>query len=108
MLGVQPLLYAAYIHAGAISDARLGLLAAVEINAIAFGSMAGIQLLRAKSARVICMIGLLLLIVGRRLPRRRRCHGCGGNLALTINTDHSVGPVMNSLPALAPRNTSST
>lgn len=90
VLGVQPLLYVAYIHAGAITEARLGLLAAVEISAIAVGSMTGIHLLRHISARIVGMIGLMVLLLGNLLPEvwplfaTRAVAGFGGGIVVAL------------------------
>ena len=67
-LGVQPLLYVAYIEKGLINEASLGTLAAVEISAVAFGSMLGIRLLRSLTTQRIGLVGISLLIIGNLLP----------------------------------------
>ena len=68
VLGVQPALYGAYVHQGLVSEPRLGTLAAAEISAIAFGSVAGIALLGRMRAQVVGLFGITLLILGNLLP----------------------------------------
>lgn len=90
VLGLQPLLYVAYIHEGLISEARLGTLAAAEISAIAFGSMAGIRLLRSVAAQRVGLLGLALLIIGNLLPETwplfatRALAGFGGGMVVAL------------------------
>lgn len=58
VLGVQPLLYGAFVGEGLVSEARLGLLAALEILSIALGSVAGLALLARAPVRVTAIIGI--------------------------------------------------
>lgn len=68
VLGLQPLLYGAYLRAGLISEQRLGTLAAAEVSAIALGSMIGVALLRSKTAQTVGMIGIAILFAANLLP----------------------------------------
>lgn len=89
ILGVQPLLYGAYVHDGTISEVRLGLLASVEIAAIAAGSAAGIALSRSAGLRLTGIVGAILLIVGNLAPffplfGGRMVAGFGGGLLVAL------------------------
>lgn len=90
VLGVQPLLYGSYVHEGRISEASLGLLAAIEITAIALGSAGGIALLARVPARVLALIGIVLTIGANLLPAAvpllaaRALSGTGGGLLVAI------------------------
>lgn len=68
VLGVQPLLYGGYVHEGRIGEASLGLLAAIEIAAIALGSAGGIALLARVPARMVALIGIVVTIAANLLP----------------------------------------
>lgn len=68
VLGLQPLLYGGYVHEGFISEARLGTLAALEISAIAAGSVLGVNLLGRLRAQVVGLVGLVLVLAGNLLP----------------------------------------
>lgn len=90
VLGVQPLLYAAYVHERLIVAERLGTLAAAEISAIALGSLAGVRLLRCVSARMTGLVGLALLVAGNLLPETvslfltRPLAGLGGGMVVSL------------------------
>lgn len=89
VLGGQPLLYGAYVHAGVISEARLGLLAAVEIAFIAGGSAAGIALSRRTGFRMTGLAGIGLIAAGNLAPflplfAARAVAGLGGGLLVAI------------------------
>jgi hypothetical protein len=90
VLGIQPLLYVAYIHQGLVSEARIGTLAAAEIIAIAIGSMAGIRLLASHAARRVGLLGLAVLVAGNLLPEAvplfaaRALAGIGGGIVVAL------------------------
>jgi len=90
VLGVQPALYGAYVHQGLVSEPRLGTLAAAEISAIAFGSVAGIALLRRTRAQAVGLLGIALLIIGNLLPLEialfaaRGIAGFGGGMVVGL------------------------
>lgn len=90
VLGVQPLLYAAYVHQGMIGAERLGTLAAVEISAIACGSLIGVRLLERNTTRVTGLIGLILFCAGNLLPQAvpllmsRPLAGIGGGMVVAL------------------------
>lgn len=90
VLGVQPLLYGSYVHEGRIGEASLGLLAAVEIAAIALGSAGGIALLARAPARVVALIGIAITIAANVLPAlvplllARAISGAGGGLLVGV------------------------
>ncbi|MDF8334653.1 hypothetical protein [Novosphingobium cyanobacteriorum] len=97
VLGVQPLLYGAYVHQGLIDEARLGSLAAAEISAIAFGSVGGIALLRRWPARIVGLLGLVLLVFGNLAPFAltlfitRIVAGAGGGALVSIAATQIAG-----------------
>lgn len=68
VLGLQPLLYAAYVLEGTIAAQRLGLLAAVELAGIAGGSAIGVHLLERWRPQALAVGGILLLSTGNFLP----------------------------------------
>lgn len=68
VLGLQPLLYGAYLRAGLISEQRLGTLAAVEVSGIALGSMIGVALMKHRSARWVGIIGISILFIANLMP----------------------------------------
>ena len=90
VLGVQPLLYGGYVHEGRIGEAGLGLLAAIEIAAIALGSAGGIALLARMPARVVALIGIAVTIAANLLPAlvpllfARAISGAGGGLLVGV------------------------
>lgn len=90
VLGVQPLLYGSYVHEGRIGEASLGLLAAIEIAAIALGSAGGIALLGCTPASRVALIGMALTIAANVLPASvpiflaRAISGAGGGLLVSI------------------------
>jgi len=90
VLGVQPLLYGSYVHEGRITEAGLGLLAAIEITAIALGSAGGIALLGRMPARLVALAGIGLTIAANLLPAMvplllaRAISGSGGGLLVGI------------------------
>lgn len=90
VLGVQPLLYGGYVHEGRIGEASLGLLAAIEIAAIALGSAGGIALLARMPARVVAFSGIAITIAANLLPATvpllvaRALSGSGGGLLVGI------------------------
>lgn len=67
VLGLQPLLYGAYVAEGSIPDYRLGLLSAVEVFAIAAGSAVAIRLLRTQPVLPVAVVGTALLCLGNLL-----------------------------------------
>lgn len=90
VLGVQPLLYGSYVHEGRIGEASLGLLAAIEIAAIALGSAGGIALLALMPARLVALIGIGVTIAANLLPPTvplllaRAVSGAGGGLLVGV------------------------
>lgn len=90
VLGVQPLLYGCYVHEGRIGEASLGLLAAVEIAAIALGSAGGIALLGRMPARLVAFVGIAVTIAANFLPAAvplllaRAVSGAGGGLLVGV------------------------
>jgi len=68
VLGIQPLLYGAYIHENLISEQKLGTLAAAEISAIALGSTIGVALLKYRTVQTVGILGIAILIAGNLLP----------------------------------------
>lgn len=90
VLGVQPLLYGSYVHEGRIGEASLGLLAAIEIAAIALGSAGGIALLARMPARMVALTGIALTITANLLPAAvplllaRAVSGTGGGLLVGV------------------------
>ena len=90
VLGVQPLLYGSYVHEGRISETSLGLLAAVEIAAIALGSAGGIALLGRMPARLVAFVGITVTIAANFLPAvvplllARAVSGAGGGLLVGV------------------------
>ena len=90
VLGVQPLLYGSYVHEGRITEASLGLLAAIEISAIALGSAGGIAVLGRLPARLVALAGILLTVGANLLPAAvplllaRAVSGTGGGLLVAI------------------------
>lgn len=90
VLGVQPLLYGAYVHEGRISEAHLGLLAAIEIAAIALGSAGGISLLARLPARLVALVGIGVTLAANLLPAWaplllvRAASGAGGGLLVGV------------------------
>lgn len=90
VLGVQPLLYGSYVHEGRIGEASLGLLAAIEIAAIALGSAGGIALLARIPARVVALAGIAITIAANLLPAlvplllARAISGTGGGLLVGV------------------------
>jgi len=90
VLGAQPLLYGSYVHERRITDAGLGLLAAIEITAIALGSAGGIALLGRIPARLVALTGIGLTIAANLLPAAvslllaRAISGTGGGLLVAI------------------------
>lgn len=97
VLGVQPLLYAAYVRAGTIAEAGVGALAAVEITAIAIGSGVGIGLLQRWPAALVGAIGILLLAVANLLQLQdalfalRSVAGFGGGFVVAIAASAIAG-----------------
>ncbi|MBU6394071.1 MAG: hypothetical protein KGQ75_05805 [Sphingomonadales bacterium] len=90
VLGVQPLLYGSYVHEGRIGEASLGLLAAIEIAAIALGSAGGIALLSRVPARLVAFVGIAVAIAANLLPAAvplllaRAVSGAGGGLLVGV------------------------
>jgi hypothetical protein len=90
VLGVQPLLYGGYVHEGRISEASLGLLAAIEIAAIALASAGGIALLARVPARMVALLGIAITIGANLLPAlvplllARAISGAGGGLLVGV------------------------
>lgn len=90
VLGVQPLLYGAYVHEGRISEAHLGLLAAIEIAAIALGSAGGISLLARLPARLVALVGIGVTLAANLIPAWaplllvRAASGAGGGLLVGL------------------------
>ena len=90
VLGAQPLLYGSYVHERRITEAGLGLLAAIEITAIALGSAGGIALLGRIPARLVALTGIGLTIAANLLPAAvslllaRAISGTGGGLLVAI------------------------
>lgn len=90
VLGAQPLLYGSYVHEGRIGEASLGLLAAVEIAAIALGSAGGIALLARVPARMVALAGIAITIAANLLPAAvplllaRAVSGAGGGLLVGV------------------------
>ncbi len=90
VLGVQPLLYGSYVHEGRITEASLGLLAAIEIAAIAIGSAGGIAVLGRVPARLVALAGIGLTIAANLQPAAvplllaRAISGSGGGLLVGI------------------------
>jgi hypothetical protein len=77
VLGLQPMLYGAYVHEGTIPDYRLGLLSAAELFAIAAGSAFGVRLLRQWAVMPVALMGIALLCLGNTLEA-----GPGNTLSL--------------------------
>lgn len=67
VLGLQPVLYGAYVHEGTIPDYRLGLLSAAELFAIAAGSAVAVKLLRSLPVLPVTLMGIALLCLGNML-----------------------------------------
>jgi MFS transporter, DHA1 family, inner membrane transport protein len=67
VLGLQPLLYGAYVHEGTIYDYRLGLLSSAELFAIAAGSAVAVKLLRRLPVWPVVLVGIALLSLGNML-----------------------------------------
>lgn len=67
VLGLQPVLYGAYVHEGTIPDYRLGLLSAAELFAIAAGSAVAVKLLRSLPVLPVALMGIALLCLGNML-----------------------------------------
>lgn len=90
VLGVQPLLYGSYVHEGRIGEASLGLLAAIEIAAIALGSAGGIALLSRVPARLVAFVGIAVTIAANLFPAAvplllaRAVSGAGGGLLVGV------------------------
>lgn len=90
VLGAQPLLYGSYVHEGRVSEAGLGLLAAIEIAAIAAGSAGGVGLLGKLPARLVALTGIVLTVAANFLPvavplmLARGLSGLGGGLLVGI------------------------
>ncbi|KUR71964.1 hypothetical protein AQZ52_07930 [Novosphingobium fuchskuhlense] len=90
VLGVQPLLYGGYVHEGRIGEPSLGLLAAIEIAAIALGSAGGIALLGRVPARAVAFAGLFITIAANLMPAAmplflaRAVSGAGGGLLVGV------------------------
>jgi hypothetical protein len=90
VLGVQPLLYGSYVHERRIGEESLGLLAAIEIAAIALGSAGGIALLARLPARVIALAGFAVTVAANLLPTivplllARAVSGAGGGLLVGV------------------------
>lgn len=90
VLGAQPLLYGSYVHEGRITEAGLGLLAALEITAIALGSAGGIALLGRIPAQLLALVGIGLTIAANLLPATvplllaRAASGASGGLLVAI------------------------
>lgn len=90
ILGVQPLLYSIYVRNGLISEEQLGLLAALEIATIAFGSAVGIRLASALSVKWVGIIGVVIFTLGNLLPETipimmaRPVAGLGGGLLASL------------------------
>jgi hypothetical protein len=63
ILGIQPLLYGAYVREGLLDEQALGLLSAIEVAAIASGSALAVTLLRRFGTRWIgvCSIAVMVL-----------------------------------------------
>jgi hypothetical protein len=101
VFGVQPLLYGAYVNEGRVTEGGLGLLAAVEIAAIALSSGLGITLIKRVPVWQVVALGITLMFVGNLLPESfslyfaRGMAGIGGGLlvalaAQSIATRHNV------------------
>jgi len=90
ILGVQPLLYNIYVRNGLIPEEQLGLLAALEIAAIAFGSAVGIRSTSALSVKWVGIIGVTIFAIGNLLPDTipimlaRPVAGLGGGLLASL------------------------
>lgn len=90
VLGAQPLLYGSYVHEGRVSEEGLGLLAAIEIAAIATGSAGSAGLLGKLPARLVALAGIALTVAGNFLPvavplmLARGVSGFGGGLLVGI------------------------
>lgn len=90
VLGVQPLLYGSYVHEGRVAEASLGLLAGIEITAIALGSTGGIALLGRLPVWLVALIGIALTVAANLLPAAvplllaRTVSGTGGGLLVAI------------------------
>lgn len=67
VLGLQPLLYGAYVHEGTIPDYRLGLLSTAELFAVAAGSAVAVKLLRRLPVWPVTLTGIALLCLGNVL-----------------------------------------
>lgn len=67
VLGLQPLLYGAYVKEGTIPDYRLGLLSAAELMAIAGGSGLAVKLLRSTAVLPVLVGGIALMVLGNLL-----------------------------------------
>lgn len=77
ILGIQPVLYAAYVREGSITEQHLGTLAAVEFISVALGSGAAVPLVHRIKTHWIAMGGVLLLCAGNIFPV---AHGQGAAL----------------------------
>ena len=62
ILGIQPLLYGAYVKEGILSEQALGLLGAAEVTAIAVGSGIAIPLLRQLRSAWVGAVGIMLMV----------------------------------------------
>jgi MFS transporter, DHA1 family, inner membrane transport protein len=89
VLGVQPLLYAAYVHAGGLDAAGLGRLAALEIAMLSLGCALGILLLKRLPGALLALAGVALLVAGNLLTDvalfpARLVAGAGGGLLVAL------------------------
>ncbi len=90
VLGVQPLLYGAFVREGRIGESALGTLAATEIAAIAFACAAGIAMLRRLPVWAVASVGIAVLAAGNQLPASvpifiaRAIAGAGGGLLVAL------------------------
>jgi MFS transporter, DHA1 family, inner membrane transport protein len=68
VLGIQPLLYGAFVREGRLGESALGLLAATEISAIALSCAVGIAALRRFPVWLVAILGIGVLVTGNQLP----------------------------------------
>lgn len=68
VLGLQPLLYTAYVLEDIIPGQRLGLLGAAELVSIALGSALSVHLLRSRPVWPIALAGVAVMVIANAVP----------------------------------------
>jgi hypothetical protein len=90
VLGIQPLLYGAYVQSGRVSEAGVGLLASIEIAALSIACAAGVAGLQRWPSWTVAALGGVLLLAGNLLPEAvplllsRAVAGAGGGLLVAL------------------------